>query len=135
MTIPNPLNGARIFIVEDESLVALMIEAMVEELGGQVIGSARRIDEALDFVGSSHEQIDIALLDINLGGMHSYEIAQAVTGWGIPLVFSTGYNDGSIIEEWRSQPLLSKPFQLAELQAALGNAIASRTSASRTSAA
>ncbi|MFT0860983.1 response regulator [Ancylobacter sp. G4_0304] len=129
MTSPDRLNGARIFIVEDESLVALMIEAMVEELGARVVGSARRIDEALEFVGSSHEDIDIALLDINLGGTHSYEIAHAVAGRGIPLVFSTGYDDGSIVEEWRGQPLLSKPFQLAELQAALGSAIASRARA------
>lgn len=113
------LTGRRVFLVEDETLVALMIEQMVEELGGTVVGSEAGIDGALDFLATHHSEIDVALLDVNLNGNRSYDVAQAVTGHGIPLVFATGYADDDIIAEWRSRPVLAKPFRLAELEGAL----------------
>ncbi|MDR6952760.1 CheY-like chemotaxis protein [Ancylobacter sp. 3268] len=120
------LAGRGIFVVEDEPLVALMVEAMIEELGAVVIGSARRPSDALDFVAARHGEIDVALLDLNLGGIESYDVAQAAADQGIPVVFSTGYDDDAINEPWRGRPLLSKPFQLAQLEAALAQAVASR---------
>jgi len=120
------LAGRKIFLVEDESLVALMIEAMVEELGAGVIGIESKIEPALAFVAQHHGEIDVAILDLNLGGARSYDIAQALVDHGIPLVFSTGYSDDSILPEWRGRPLLGKPFQLAELENALLGACASR---------
>ncbi|MCS0494235.1 response regulator [Ancylobacter mangrovi] len=117
------LSGRRVFIVEDESLVAMMMEAMVEELGATVIGSEGRVGEALDFIAARHSEIDIVVLDLNLGGTRGYAVANAVTGLGIPFVFSTGYQDGDIVEEWRDRPMLSKPFQLSELRGALAQAL------------
>ena len=106
-------------------MVAMMIEAMVEELGGVVIGSAKRLPDALDFVSARHQEIDVALLDLNLGGTASYDVAQAATGHRIPVIFSTGYDDEAISEPWRSLPLLSKPFRLAQLEDALALALGS----------
>ncbi|MCK0209070.1 response regulator [Starkeya koreensis] len=120
------LSGRRVFVVEDETLVAAMIEAMVEELGAVVIGSETRIADALSFIDSRHGDIDIALLDLNLGEGRSYDIAQAVSRHDIPIVFSTGYTDGAIDEPWRNRPLLSKPFRLADLEGALARALAAR---------
>jgi len=120
------LSGLKIFLVEDESLVALMIEAMIEELGASVIGTESKIEESLAFVARRHSEIDVAVLDLNLGGARSYDIAQALADNGIPLVFSTGYSDDAILPEWRGRPLLGKPFQLAELENALKGAIAAR---------
>jgi CheY-like chemotaxis protein len=120
------LAGQRIFIVEDEALVAMMMEAMIEELGAVVVGTEARIPEALNFVAQRHGDIDVAVLDLNLGGSRSYDIAQAISGHGIPIVFSTGYDDGTIEDAWRSHPLLSKPFQLAELEGALAQALGTR---------
>ena len=120
------LSGRKIFLVEDESLVALMIEAMIEELGASVIGTESKIEESLAFVARRHSEIDVAVLDLNLGGARSYDIAQALADNGIPLVFSTGYSDDAILPEWRGRPLLGKPFQLAELENALKGAIAAR---------
>ena len=120
------LSGLKIFLVEDESLVALMIEAMIEELGASVIGTESKIEESLAFVARRHSEIDVAVLDLNLGGARSYDIAQALADNGIPLVFSTGYSDDAILPEWRGRPLLGKPFQLAELENALKGAVAAR---------
>ncbi|QIB36305.1 response regulator [Ancylobacter pratisalsi] len=119
----NPLSGRKVLIVEDETLVAMMMEAMVEELGATVIGSKARVGEALDFIATRHHEIDIVMLDLNLGGTRCYSVASAATGHGIPFVFSTGYQDGDIIEEWRDRPMLTKPFQLSELQGALALAL------------
>ncbi|WP_428029215.1 response regulator [Ancylobacter sp.] len=118
-----PLSGQRVFIVEDETLVAMMIEGMLEELGATVVGNESRSDDALNFVASRHGEIDVAMLDLNLGTGHSYAIAEAIAGHGIPIVFSTGYTDSAIDAAWRSCPVLNKPFQLADLQGALSRAL------------
>ncbi|QJP13981.1 response regulator [Starkeya sp. ORNL1] len=126
-----PRKDRRIFIVEDESLVAMMIEAMVEELGARVAGTHNDIKGALAFVATSHTEIDAAVLDLNLGGQRSYDIAAALLGHGIPVVFSTGYDDGAIPAEWRHVPRLSKPFQLDELAQALDTALTTRLDAAQ----
>jgi len=120
------LAGRRVFIVEDESLVAMMMEAMIEELGATVVGSKGRIAEALDFIAARHNEIDVAVLDLNLGGARSYPVASAVNKHGIPIVFSTGYQDGDISDEWRDYPMINKPFQLSELQLAIAQALRAR---------
>lgn len=126
MNVPDGLAGTKVFLAEDEALVAMMIEAMVEELGATIIGTGSRIKEALDFVSTRHHDIDVAILDINLGGAQSYEVAQIAQQHGIPIVFSTGYDDSFIMEEWRGRPMLGKPFQLTDLENALVKAVASR---------
>ncbi|MBS9478790.1 response regulator [Ancylobacter radicis] len=122
MTKPD-LSGRRIFLVEDEALVAMMIESMIEELGGTVVATKSGVNEALDFVAASHSEIDVALLDLNLNGKRSYDVAQAASGHGIPVVFATGYADDDIVETWRGRPVLAKPFQLADLEGALARAL------------
>ena len=120
------LSGQRVFVVEDETLVAMMIEGMLEELGATVVGNESRVDDALDFVATRHDEIDVAMLDLNLGTRHSYDIAEAIARHGIPIVFSTGYHDTAIDAAWRRFPVLNKPFQLADLHGALARALEER---------
>ncbi|MCK0196392.1 response regulator [Ancylobacter sp. 6x-1] len=117
------LEGSRIFILEDESLVSMMIEAMVEELGAIVVASHTQLKAAMDFVASNHSEIDVAVLDVNLGGTRSYAVADVLRNHGAPFVFSTGYDDGSIPPEWLGYPRVRKPFQLDELADALKTAL------------
>lgn len=129
--LPNgalPLAGRRILVVEDEALVAMMIETMVEELGAVVAGSEGHRDAALAFIEAG-TPLDAVVLDVNLGGDRSYEIARRLVERGIPTVFSTGYDEAAIPLEWRALPLLRKPFQLAELSEALVLALAGRAMA------
>lgn len=121
------LSGRRIFLVEDEALVAMMIESMIEELGGSVVATAGGLGEALDLLARHRGAIDVALLDLNLNGRRSYEVAEAADAQGIPVVFATGYADDDIIAAWRGRPMLAKPFQLAELEQALMRALESQT--------
>lgn len=124
--------GRRVFIVEDEPLVAMMTEAMVEEVGGTVAGTRDTLADALAFAADAHESIDVALLDLNLGGQPSYEVAAALLVHGIPVVFSTGYDDGAIPPEWRHVPRLEKPFQIEELVRALDTALTTGRDAAET---
>jgi len=117
------LEGAKVFILEDESLVSMMIEAMVEDLGATVLAAHGRLEPAMEFVASRHEEIDVAVLDVNLGGVQSFDLARALSRHGAPLIFSTGYDDASIPEEWLHAPRINKPFHLDEFEAALRSAL------------
>ena len=88
----HPLAGRRILILEDEFLVALAAAQSLEDAGATVIGPAYRIAEALELVAAG--DIDLALLDINIGGAVSDEVAAALKADGVPVVYATGYGEG-----------------------------------------
>src|SRR5450631_1710377 len=109
----NGLSGKRVLVVEDEVMVAWMLEDMLAGLGCAVVGPAARINQALAMIGA--EVIDAAVLDINLNGEKSYPVADALAARGVPFVFSTGYDKGRLLDGYRSFPVLQKPYQRAEL--------------------
>lgn len=108
----------RILVVEDEILVSLMIEDMLVDLGCEVAGSARSVAEALALV--ARETFDGAILDLNLGGVPAYPVADALTARAIPFVFLTGYGTGGIDRRFADTPMVSKPFHQAALEEAIG---------------
>ncbi len=112
------LTGARILVLEDEVLVAMMIEDMLQELGCQVVGPFARMDEALERIAASGG-IDLAVLDVNVAGQASYPVAEALAKTETPFIFSTGYDAEGLPEIWRSRPSLRKPFMLGELERVL----------------
>ena len=116
------LEGRRILVVEDETLIALLIEEMLGDLGCKVVGPAYRLDEALDLVKAT-DPIDGALLDVNVGGKPVFEVADLLRARGVPMVFSTGYGDGGLREADRGAPVLQKPFRLGEVETALKAAL------------
>ncbi|MDU8502120.1 response regulator [Pseudomonas syringae] len=104
----------RVYIVEDEALVAMLIEDMVTELGHEVVGMARSLGEAL--LAAPDIQCDIALLDINLNGQRSFPVAQALAERGIPFLFASGYGAAGLEEGFLDRPILSKPFSISQLE-------------------
>lgn len=113
---PRPLlEGRRILVVEDESMIWMLIEDELSEEGCQVVGPAARLDEAL--LAASNETIDAALLDVNLGGRPVYPVADVLARRGIPFAFLTSYGEGGIQEAYRHHPVLKKPFTLNGLVA------------------
>src|SRR5471032_1295768 len=109
----SPFSGRRVFVVEDEMLVAWLLEDMLAEIGCAVVGPAASVDQALAMIDA--EAIDVAVLDVNLNGEMSYPIADALDARGIPFVFSTGYHKDGLLERYRTVPTLQKPFHLSEL--------------------
>ena len=100
----------RVFIVEDEVMIRMLLEDMLADLGYEVTASAGRVQEALPVARDG--QFDIAILDVNLNGETVYPVAEILSRRGVPFAFSTGYGDAGLPEAYRSRPTLQKPFQL-----------------------
>src|SRR5215212_4183791 len=98
----------RILVVEDEAMVSMLLEDMVLDCGGEIIGPVAKFDRALEFAREG--EFDVAVLDINLGGTLSYPIAEVIRDRGIPLIFATGYGTDGLRDTFRDCTMLQKPF-------------------------
>jgi CheY-like chemotaxis protein len=107
----------RVLVVEDDSLVAMLIEDIVADLGHEVVGSATRLEEALDLARTA--SFDAAILDVNLAGRRSFPVADVLKARGIPFIFATGYDTEGLEEGYRDAVTLHKPFQAEDVKAAL----------------
>ena len=101
----------RILVVEDSFLLIMTVEAMCDELGWEVVGPATRLKSALSLAEA--ENIDAALLDVNLDGEMSWEVAMILKKRGIPFAFSTGYDEGNLLpESLVGSRIVTKPYQM-----------------------
>jgi CheY-like chemotaxis protein len=105
----------RILLVEDEPIIAMTAEDMLDAIGCEVVASAATLEEAL--AASARGGFDVAMLDINLNGVASLPVADALEQAGTPFIFTTGY--GVV-------PLVAKPYRIVDLQAALARATEGR---------
>ena len=112
--------GRRVLIVVDESLVARLLVTSLEDMGCVPVGPAATVDEGLRMAS---EPVDAALLDVNVAGRQVFPIAQALKDRGVPFVFSTGYGEGGLPDEWRGHSTLQKPFTEAAVRDALMTAM------------
>lgn len=109
----------RILLVEDEPLIAMMVEDFLEVLGHALAGSADSVASALPLIEAGG--VDAAILDVNLrGGERSWPIADALQERGIPFVLATGGGDGDVAERHRAAPRLPKPFTIDSVRSVLG---------------
>jgi CheY-like chemotaxis protein len=75
------------------------------------------------------EMFDAALLDINLDGAMSWDVAMILKDRSIPFVFGTGYNISAVLPECLAgSPVIGKPYQLSELKQLIQQAIGARAS-------
>ncbi|WP_439815301.1 response regulator [Zavarzinia sp. CC-PAN008] len=114
---PSGLSGLRILLCEDESLVALMLEDLLADLGCTVVASIDRLDAAL--ATAKDAALDVAILDVNLAGKEIFPVAEMLQGRDVPFVFATGYGSSGLPEHWRDRPTVQKPFRTSELEQAL----------------
>jgi PAS domain S-box-containing protein len=104
----------RLLLVEDEALVAMMIQETLAEIGFQVIGPVGTASGALAAARDSH--FDAAVLDINLGDGLVYTVAEILEKRGVPFVFVTGYDADSVDVRFSGVPILQKPIERGMLQ-------------------
>lgn len=121
---PDGLTNLRVLVVEDEPAISMLLEDMLDDLGCQVIGPAANVAEALTLADSA--AIDVAVLDVNVGGKPVYPVVEALVARDIGIVFSTGYGSAGIDERYRDRPMLPKPFGQSDLEKRLRAAIAPR---------
>jgi CheY-like chemotaxis protein len=113
------LAGKRVLVVEDEALVSMLLEDMLADLGCAVVGPAGCVAEALAVVART-EAIDVALLDLELGGERSHPVAEALAARRVPFAFVSGHGrDAAEGSAHAGAPVLDKPFGRAALAAML----------------
>jgi CheY-like chemotaxis protein len=116
------LAGLRVLVVEDEMIVAMMVEALLADLGCAVVATASRVRKALDV--AARGDIDLAVLDVNIAGEPVYPVADRLAGRGVPFAFATGYGIAGVHETWRNRPIVQKPFRRDQLEHVLKEALA-----------
>jgi DNA-binding NtrC family response regulator len=102
------LAGSRVLVVEDEMLVSMLVEDILADFGCIVVGPAANLDQATKVAGS--EEIDVALLDVNLAGARVFPVAHILAERGVPFVFVSGYGDQALEAPFEGRPVLQKPF-------------------------
>jgi CheY-like chemotaxis protein len=107
---------ARALIVEDEVLIAMLLEDMLIDLRHDVVAIATTVMEAIE--RASNLSIDFAILDVNMAGARSDPVAAVLHAREIPFAFATGYGRRGLLGQWSEAPLLAKPFLLSELREA-----------------
>lgn len=110
----NPeLDGWRILVVEDDYLVASLIQDVLEAAGCIVSGPIPRLPQA---VGAAETDVcDAAVLDVNLGGKQVFPVAAVLSRRHIPFAFVTGYGAAALPDEHHDRPMIRKPFRNDEL--------------------
>jgi DNA-binding response OmpR family regulator len=118
------LDGHRILVVEDEYFIADDLSRALQRQGAEVIGPVP--DLAAGLVLAEHEQLDGAVLDVNLGGDMSYPIADALGARGVPFLFTTGYDDWALTSDYRGICRIEKPFDINVVLTALDELVVKR---------
>jgi DNA-binding response OmpR family regulator len=114
VTAVDELAGCRILVVEDEMMIAILLEEALEALGCRVIGPVSKLSDALRM--ARDEAIDAAVLDVNIRGGQVFEAAELLIARGIPFVLASGYSDWILPEAMQGKPRLTKPFTMRELE-------------------
>jgi CheY-like chemotaxis protein len=117
------LGGLRILLVEDEAIVAMLMEGMLEGLGCQRVEWVASVPAALQALAAS--EFDGALLDVNLSGTMVFPVAEALTTRKLPFVFVTGYGRTAEVQaRFPHATVLKKPFDSGALATAIKKEIA-----------
>jgi PAS domain S-box-containing protein len=108
------LPGERILIVEDEALVAMILEDQLADLGISVAATCASVPDAMRAIEDNAPQA--AILDVNLRGQLVYPVADRLLDRGIPFVFVTGYGRESIDRRYSFVKVLEKPVERQALE-------------------
>jgi DNA-binding NtrC family response regulator len=118
------LKGKRILVVEDEALIAVMVEDMLAEMGSVVVGPAATIEKALALARS--ETLDGAVLDVNVRGERIDPVADVLAARGVPMLFATGYGEVRLANG-ETATVIDKPYTQEKLARGLATAMGAST--------
>ncbi len=107
-----------ILIVEDEPLIAMMLEDFLEILGKLAVATVDSVATALAALDA--QEVDVAILDVHLrGGEKSTVVAEALAAKNIPFIFASGGDGDGVDDRFRDRPRLQKPFTMDGVERAL----------------
>src|SRR5262245_6753497 len=95
------MTSPRIFIVEDEAIIAADLRRLVQSFGYSVAGVAHDPDTAVERIAITEP--DLVLMDIRLGpGADGVEVASRVNESAhVPVVFLTAHGDTDTVARAR----------------------------------
>ena len=111
------LSGRKVLVVEDETLVAMLVEDTLLDAGATVLGPVATVAEALALLKA--ERPGYAVRDLNLAGETSEPVADLLKQMGVPFVVASGYGAAGLPPRHQDVPVLAKPYAPEDLTAAL----------------
>ena len=102
------LSGRKVMVVEDEFLIADSIAELLRDEGVEVIGPVGSVQKSVELLAAT-PQIDAAMIDVNLRGEFSYDVADGLLARGVPFAFMTGYDEGVIPARFSAVRRFQKP--------------------------
>ncbi|MBA3676987.1 MAG: response regulator [Sphingosinicella sp.] len=108
------LESRRILVVEDSPVIAVVLEDMLQDFGCVVVGPAGNMAVALELAAS--DDIDAAILDINIRGGKIYPVATMLADRDVPFLLASGYADWTLPPELMDRPRLVKPFSAEDVE-------------------
>jgi len=114
--------GHSILIVEDEPLIAMMLEDFLESLGHSIAGTCDTVTSALDHVDKGG--FDLAILDVNLKGENVWPVASRLRERSVPFVIATGGHVDPPPPEFDDAPVIEKPYTVYRVTPAINAALA-----------
>ena len=119
------IHRPQVLVVEDEPLVAMVLTDMLIELECDVVGPIASVGESLAALQECH-RIDAAIIDFHLQGEQCLPVADVLAGRGVPFAFTSGYRlESSQTTAYVDQPVLTKPFGMADLVITLSRLLGS----------
>lgn len=116
--------GWRVLVVEDEALIAMLVEEMLRDMGCTLAKHFPSLPQALE--GAEAVEADVAVLDVNVAGREVFPLAERLEAKRMPLVFATGYGASGLPERWQVHQIISKPYEPGALREALIAAMSRR---------
>lgn len=114
--------GRSILIVEDEPLIAMMLEDFLDSLGHRVVASCDSLDDALGWAESGG--FDVAIIDVQLkDGKSVWPVADKLAENGTPFIVATGGHVDPPPAQHAKAPVLSKPYTIDSIEPAIEQAL------------
>lgn len=112
------LAGLRVLIAEDNLFAAMELERTLTDLGCEPVGPVAQLDQAMRF--AQQENLDGALLDVDLRGELVFAVAEELERRRIPVIFASGYDSDEMFPaRFVQHPRLRKPFGENEIRRVL----------------
>lgn len=114
-------DNCSILIVEDEPLIAMMLEDFLESLGHRVVGTCETVKDAMARIDEGG--FNVAIVDVHLkNGEHVWPVADRLVEEGVPFILATGGHIEPPPAKHSSAPVLTKPYTIDAIEPALAAA-------------